>query len=246
MTDYRIWPATNGPNTSGSDGQPINLGTEFYVTSTAWATRIRWYRGTTSVNPDNLRLYRVDSASSGTLLREVVSPSASGTGWQESVISPLSLTLNQRYKVVAHFPDHYTATPGYWTTGGPGQGGLTNGLLVAPDTSQAIGGGQGTFEYNASPVFPTGSFNGGSYWVDVVVTDVDPSEVRVILAQAVEIDTAQPLTVVKRRVLEQAVEIDTALPIVARTVQPVPGVHSASSAVGNLSVASTVSGLEAT
>lgn len=173
MTDYRVWPATNGPDTSGSDGTPINLGLEFYVTSPAWCTHARVYRGTADVEPDNLRLYLMESASAGTVLAETLNPVFDGVGWQEIAFDPpVALTPLQAYKVVSHNPDHYTATGGYWAPGGPGEGGIVNGILVAPDTNQTAA--QATFGYGP-PGFPTGTFGGGNYWVDVVVTDVDPT-----------------------------------------------------------------------
>lgn len=173
MTDYRVWPATDGPNTSGSDGTPINLGLEFYVTAQAWCTHARVYRGTADVEPDNLRLYLMESAAAGTMLAETSNPVFGGVGWQEIAFDPpVELTPLQAYKVVSHNPDHYTATGGYWAPGGPGEGGRTNGILVAPDTNQTAA--QATFGYGA-PGFPTGTFGGGNYWVDVVVTDVDPT-----------------------------------------------------------------------
>jgi len=173
VTDYRVWPATNGPDTSGSDGTPINLGLEFYVTAQAWCTHARVYRGTADVEPDNLRLYLMESAAAGTVLAEATNPVFSGVGWQEIAFDPpVELTPLQAYKVASHNPDHYTATGGYWAPGGPGEGGRINGILVAPDTNQTAA--QATFGYGA-PGFPTGTFGGGNYWVDVVVTDVDPS-----------------------------------------------------------------------
>lgn len=174
MADYSIWPTTDGPLSSFDDGIALNVGTELYVSTTGWVTHLRWWRGTASVNPDSLRLYRVDSSSSGTVLAEVVSPSASGIGWQLTAITPVQLTAGVRYKAAMHAPNHYVATGGYWN-GGPGTGGITNGILTAPDTANADGGGQGTFK-TGSTAFPDGSFNGGNYWVDVVVTDVDPGE----------------------------------------------------------------------
>lgn len=175
MTDYRVWPATNGPDTSGSDGTPINLGMEWYVTTAAWSTHARWYRGTANVQPDNVRLYRIDAPGVYTVVAEIASPTWSGTGWQEPAWpTPVPLTALQAYEVVVHYPDHYTATGGYWTASGPGAGGITNGVLVAPDTVQASTGSQGAYGYGA-PAFPTGTFNGGNYWVDVVVTDTDPA-----------------------------------------------------------------------
>lgn len=174
MTTYSIWPATNGPDTSNSDGQAINLGIEFYVTDPAWVTHLRFYRGSALVQPDNLRLYEVDSAAAGTMVAEVTAPTFSGTGWQEYEIDPVELTPDQRYRVVAHMPDDYTATGGYWASGGPGDGGRTNGILVAPDDDAATGNDQGSFLYSPTPAFPTESFNGGNYWVDIIATDEDP------------------------------------------------------------------------
>lgn len=215
MTVYSIWPATNGPDTSGDDGSSINVGTEFSVSGQAWVTGLRFYRGTTSVNPDSLRLYRVDSSSTGTLLGEITSPTPTGTGWQEfDLPSPVELTPAQAYKVVAHMPTHYTATGGYWS-GGPGAGGLVNGILTAPDTSTAVGGGQGTFKYGVA-AFPDGSFGGGNYWVDVLVTDVDPAGgITVVVGQAVETTSAGAVVPARAVLLGQAVETDTGRPVAA-------------------------------
>ncbi|SES21141.1 DUF4082 domain-containing protein [Lentzea albida] len=174
MADYSIWPASDGPLVSFDDGIPLNVGTEFLVSTTAWVTHLRWWRGTIDVSPDNLRLYRVDSSSTGTVLAEVIAPAASGTGWQVSAITPVQIAAGIRYKTVVHVPGHYTATGGYWN-GGPGAGGVVNGILTAPNTANANGGGQGTFK-TGPPAFPDGSFNGGNYWADVVVTDVDPND----------------------------------------------------------------------
>jgi len=305
VTDYSIWPATDGPLASFDDGVALNVGTEFFVSTTAWVTHLRWWRGTTNVNADNLRLYRVDSASSGTVLAEVLSPVASGTGWQSSSITPVELTAGVRYKVVAHMPTHYVATGGYWTTGGPGELGIVNGILTAPDTSAADGGGQGTFRTGAV-AFPDGSFGGGNYWVDVLVTDVDPSGGIVVvldlavetdtahagapahavplalaaevdsgqqlviaktvpLAQAVESDTGLAATLAKVVTLGQAVEVDTAfaggyyrsvslglavetdsaLPITVGGALLVPGTHTTSASVAQLTAGSSVARLEA-
>jgi hypothetical protein len=175
VTDHRIWPATNGPDVSFNDGVGINLGTEFYVASTGWVIGARFYRGTASVSPDDLRLYRVDSPGAGTELAVIASPSYSGTGWIEvDFATPVQLAALQAYKIVGHFPDHYTATGGYWATGGPGQGGITDAYLTAPDTTQAAGGAQATFATGTAGTYPTGTFNGGNYWVDIVITDIDP------------------------------------------------------------------------
>lgn len=177
MTVQRIWPAINGPNTSGSDGQAINLATEFEVTVPAWVTSLWFYRGTIDVQPDNLRLYRVDSATTGTVLAELSAPVLGATlGWREfPLVTPVPLTVGQAYRVAGHFPSNYTATGGYWTGAGPGGSGITNGFLVAPDDATATASDQGSFNYDAVPRMPDNSFGGGNYWMDVSVTDVDPT-----------------------------------------------------------------------
>ncbi|MFJ5984311.1 DUF4082 domain-containing protein [Lentzea sp. NPDC092896] len=172
MTNYSIWPATDGPFSSSAD-DPVNLGIQFSVDSQAWIVGLRYFRGATDVNPDELRLWRADSPSVGTSLAAVTPPAAGTLGWQTVLLAePVELTPSQIYKTVGHFPDHYVASAGYWTSG-DGAAGITNGILTAQNNDGSLGG-QGTFKYGAS-AYPDGTFNGGNYWVDVVVTDVDPS-----------------------------------------------------------------------
>lgn len=208
MTDYRIWPATNGPGADNADNA-INLGTQFSVSAQGWVIAIRYYRSTANINPDDLRLWQVDSAVVGTSLASVVPPAAGSTGWQEvALATPIELTPAQVYKVVAHMPTHFVVTPNYWTIGA-GSAGITNGILTA-QSHAASTGGQGTFTYNASPVFPTSTFNGGNYWVDVVVTDVDPAgPIIVDVGQALELDTAHDVTAAHVVELGQALELNT-------------------------------------
>lgn len=173
MATYRIWPATNGPDEAVSDNA-VNLGTQFTVSQPAWVTALRYYRGTTAVNPDELRLWRIESSSSATSLTTITPPAASTLGWQDVPLeTPVRLTAGQDYKTAGHFPSDYVATGGYWASG-PGANGITNGILTAPGTVASLYG-QGTFRYGVGGLYPTGSFNGGNYWLDVVVVDVDPN-----------------------------------------------------------------------
>jgi hypothetical protein len=209
VTDYSIWPATNGPLADNAD-VAINLGTQFSVSSQAWVTAVRYFRGTVNVNPDDLRLWRVDSASTGTSLANVVPPAAVATGWQSvALLTPIELIPGQVYKVAAHMPTHYVATPNYWTVGGGGAG-ITNGVLIA-QSSAASTGGQGTFRVGAAGLFPNSTFNGGNYWIDVVVTDVNPggSTVVVNVTQAVENGSAHTIAPVHVVAVGQAREADS-------------------------------------
>lgn len=207
MTTYSIWPATDGPFTSSAD-DPVNLGHQFSVSAQAWVIGLRYFRGATNVNPDELRLWRADSSAAGTSLSFVVPPAASTLGWQNVLLAtPVELTPAQIYKTVGHFPDHYVATSAYWTTG-DGASGIVNGILTAQSNAAALGG-QGTFRYGAAGQYPDGTFNGGGYWVDVVVTDVDPSG-AVDVGQALELNSAQVITPVHVVDVGQALELDSA------------------------------------
>lgn len=175
MTIQRIWPVALGPNADNADAA-VNLGVQFTVSVQAWVTALRYYRGTANVNPDDLRLWQVNAPGAGTSLASVIPPAAGSLGWQEVTLSlPVELTPGQVYKTAAHMPTHYCATPNYWTTG-PGGTGITNGFLTAQSSAGSLGG-QATFRYGVIGLFPDSTFNGGNYWIDVVVTDVNPSGV---------------------------------------------------------------------
>lgn len=175
MTDYRIWPATNGPSTDAADNSAYSMGAEFYVTDTAWIKAIHYYRGTTSVTPVVTGgIFTV--IGSGLVSGTTVTFSNPGvsTGWLTGTLAtPVELTPGNHYKAVVEYPNNYTATGNYWSVGA-GVGGLTNGLLVAPDAGQATGGGQDTFKSSATLDYPDQTFNGGNYWVDLTVTDTEP------------------------------------------------------------------------
>lgn len=180
MADYSIFTGVSGPASDGGDpGADVNLGHIFQVSTTCWVKAIRFWRGATSIN--GTQKGRVFTVSSQTVLTgtQVDFPALSGTGWQTAnLATPVQLAVNTSYKVVVHFTDNYSATGGYWSTGA-GVGGRTDGSLTAPDaggTPLGIGGiKQGSFGYTTDPdAYPDSYFGGGNYWVDLVVTDVDP------------------------------------------------------------------------
>lgn len=176
MPDYSTpWPGGNGPSSFASD-VAISLGLQFKVTSQAWLKGFRFWRGTTDITGSIVgRLYQVDGAASGHAVSDTdVSFSLSGTGWQVALLStPKALTINQDYKATVFFPSNYSATGGYFT-GGDGSAGFTNGPLTIPNAASSTDG-QDTFVTGASIAYPTSTFNGGNFWVDVIVTDTEPS-----------------------------------------------------------------------
>lgn len=180
MADRSIFTGISGPSTDAGDpASPIIVGHIFQVSQTCWVKSIRWWRGATSIG--GVQKGRIFAVGTETVVpgTAIDFPAPSGTGWQVAILAaPVQLTANTSYKVAVHFTDNYTATGGYWASGA-GVGGLVDGPLTAPDAGGVpLGLGlipQGSFAVTSNPdLFPAGYFNGGNYWVDVILTDVDP------------------------------------------------------------------------
>jgi hypothetical protein len=187
VTDYSIYQVQTGPGSASVDSA-VTLGTEFYVTSTAYAKALRFWRADTTIT--GAIVGQVYDVSSGTAVSGTsVTFTVSGTGWLTATMTaPVSLTVNARYRAAVFFPSNYSATGGYWSTGAGGSG-ITNGPLSAPSS----GGGptqsstQGSFTYGGAIAFPSGTFGSGGYWVDVIVTDSISSVVgrQLVVPQAI-------------------------------------------------------------
>ncbi|MFC6080941.1 DUF4082 domain-containing protein [Sphaerisporangium aureirubrum] len=174
MTDYKLWPATNGPNTASAD-DAATVGTEFKTaTAGRYVKGIRYYRGTTAVVATTAAVWAHDSATlvSGS---SITFDAPTGTGWQEKLLTAPypELTPDTRYVVGAHFADNYTATPSYWTSGA-GASGIGDADLSAPNPGGSAGG-QGKYAYGETLSRPTENGNGTAFWVDVILSDSDGS-----------------------------------------------------------------------
>lgn len=177
MTTYRLFEGIDGPGSQiGDTGVNLTLGVEFYVTSSGCTlTEIRfWASGTVTGSDHACRLYRVDNALGGTLLsgssKAFASPLVSG--WNTVTLdTPAALTANQRYRAAVHFTtdNGYTASAHYWDSGS-GSAGITSGPLAAPNSTDATGNQQGSFNA-AGDAYPGSTFNAGNYWVDVTIDD---------------------------------------------------------------------------
>lgn len=174
MATLRLFPATSGPATSAADADNYTLGVEFYVTESANATAVFFWRpGTSPAITFSVAIYRVDSATSGTLLGSVtgVSAAANANGWHRvNLSSPVALVANQRYRAAVHSTtdNFYSTTSQYFNTG-PGGSGVTNGSLVAVSGPDATNGAQGSFFAGSTLAFPRTGFNYTNYWIDVEV-----------------------------------------------------------------------------
>jgi beta-glucanase (GH16 family) len=169
---YRMYASASPPTVAAADSSAVNVAVEFYVTSAATLTRILWWQPTTNASTVTrvAALYRVsDQAQVAT----IPATAPVGTGWQTMTFSsPVTLTANTRYRaVVFHSGGQYPNTASYYASGAD----EVNGPLVIPKSANATANQQGSFIYGTGLTYPTGTFNSGTYWVDVTVATTGAS-----------------------------------------------------------------------
>ena len=149
-----IWPdvAPSGA-TDASDTSSVELGVQFQATQNGTISGIRFYK-----EPDNTGTHTGTLwTASGTQLATGTFTNESTQGWEElDFSSPVSVTAGTTYVASYH------TTAGHFADT---SGGLSSAVTNGPLTALANGG---VFAYGSSTTFPSGTFNGSNYWVDVV------------------------------------------------------------------------------
>ncbi|SES25127.1 Ig-like domain-containing protein [Actinokineospora terrae] len=152
---------TQTPSTvDGGDAAAIEVGTKFTTSVNATVTGVRFYKAATNTGTHTGSLW----TSAGQQLATGTFSGESASGWQTLTFSsPQQIRAGQTYVVSYTAPNgHYSVDPGFFNTKGAG---------IVPLTAPATGntpGGNGLFRYGSG--FPNSSYNGGNYWVDVVIT----------------------------------------------------------------------------
>lgn len=171
----------NGP-VAVNAGVQASRGVEFYVTSTAWLLGLRIYvGGTTGTGALSGRVYLVGAGgASGAPVAstDITFPAFTTAGWQTAIYgTPISLTVNTRYRAAVFSRTYESETGAYFTTG-PGSAGINAGPLVIPNRANSTGTRQGSYNVSGALAFPGDDPGGTNYWVDVTVTNVDPAAQR--------------------------------------------------------------------
>ena len=151
-----IWPDT--PPASASDSEDtgqVNVGLQFQPSSNGTISGVRFYK-----EPDNTGTHTGYLwSATGTKLASGTFSNESTEGWEQlNFSSPVNVTAGTTY--VASYSTsagNYAVTPSGLSSAVTG-GGLT-----------ALAGG-GVYAYGAAGTFPTSSYHGSNYWVDVVYT----------------------------------------------------------------------------
>ena len=125
-------------------------------------TGIRFYKGTGNTGTHTGTLW----SSTGTKLASATFTNETATGWQQvTFATPVAITAGTVY-VASYFAPvgHYAGDSNAFTTAG-----VDNPPLHALQDG-AIGGagGNGVYAYNGTSTFPSNTYQGTNYWVDVV------------------------------------------------------------------------------
>jgi hypothetical protein len=147
---------------AAADTAAVELGLRFAVSAPAEAVGVRFHRGPGNDGPHVGRIWRSD----GTLVGEVDFDDTDDTlGWRTAMLArPVPLDVGTTYVVSYLAPvGRYSIDLRYF-----GSEPVVNGILIGrPD-----GGGSrnGVFAYGGG--FPTGTYLGSNYWIDVIVRSV--------------------------------------------------------------------------
>lgn len=158
-----IWSDTTTPAvTSSSDGQSIELGMQFKTDVSGWVTGVRFYKGPYNTGTHTGTLW----SSTGQQLATVTFTNETAGGWQQANFAiPVAVTANQPYVISYHAPaGGYAFDSGYFNSAGADRSPLHATAAV-----------NGLYSYATSTTFPTNTFNGTNYWVDVVFTNQAPT-----------------------------------------------------------------------
>jgi len=157
-----LWGSGVTPTiTAYPDAAPVELGVKFQADVDGWITRLRFYKGAPNMGTHIGRLW----TSGGTLLASVTYNGETTAGWQEaSLATPVAIKANTTYVVSYHTNmGFYALDSGYFASTG-----VSNPPLRA--LASGVVGGNGVFQYGAGD-FPSDTYNGANYWVDVVFID---------------------------------------------------------------------------
>jgi Domain of unknown function (DUF4082)/Fibronectin type III domain/Bacterial Ig domain len=163
-----IWGSGVTPATvdSGDTGS-VELGVQFTSSTAGTVNGIRYYKaaGNTGTHVGSLW------TASGQLLASATFSSETGSGWQQvNFSSPVAISANTTYVAGYFAPGGHYSADGYYFFSPPPTGGhaLDAPPLHALGASATVG--NGVFAYANSSTFPTQSFQGTNYYVDVSFT----------------------------------------------------------------------------
>jgi WD40 repeat protein len=156
-----IWADTMPTNSSNSDTSAVELGVKFRSDINGFITGIRFYKGSGNTGTHVGTLW----SSTGAQLAQATFSGETASGWQQvTFATPVAVTANTTYVASYHTNvGRYAADNDFFAANG-----VDNAPLRA--LSNTAGGGNGVYQYSATPAFPNSTFRSTNYWVDVLFT----------------------------------------------------------------------------
>ena len=162
-----IWPPSVTPEVpSAPDPEAVELGVKFNADVDGFVTGVRFYKGSQNTGTHTGNLW----SASGQRLATATFSNETATGWQEVAFdAPVQVTANTTYVASYHTTSGgYAASVDDFVTAG-----VDNPPLHALATDAS--GGNGVYAYSSASTFPSSSWRGTNYWVDVAfVTSTGP------------------------------------------------------------------------
>ena len=164
-TSVTLFDTTTPVNPLVGSAGAVSLGVQFQSSQAGTITGVRFYKlsGDTGTHIGYLW------TASGTLLASATFTGETSTGWQQvSFAAPVTIGANTTYVASYYAPaGGYPANFNYFNSA------VTHGPLTAL-ASASVPHGNGVYVYGGPGSFPTATYNGGNYWVDVVYQFSNP------------------------------------------------------------------------
>ena len=155
-----IWDPSNAPVTVDSgDAAGVELGVKFRADFDGNVIGVRFYKSNSNVGTHIGNLW----SATGTRLASATFSNESASGWQQVIFSaPVPVTAGTTYVASYFAPNgHYAFDQTVFNNSG-----VDNAPLHALQSGMA--GGDGVYAYGSASAFPSSSWNGSNYWVDLV------------------------------------------------------------------------------
>jgi hypothetical protein len=157
-----IWSSTAAPvNVANNDPSAVEVGLKFQSDVSGYVTGVRFYKSSSNTGTHIGNLW----SSTGALLATGTFTGETASGWQQlNFTAQAPIAANAVYVVSYHTnTGFYSADLNYFAAAS-----FNNPPLHA--LSSPASGGNGVYLYTAASAFPTQTYSGANYWVDVVFT----------------------------------------------------------------------------
>jgi hypothetical protein len=162
---FSIWSNSTTPGTpSSGDASAVELGVNFRSDIPGYVTAVRFYKGTANTGTHVGHLWTAQ----GNNLATVTFTNETASGWQQANFpAPVLIAANTTYVISYYAPNgNYADDEPYFTS-------AVNSPPLHALSDQGYGG-NGLYLYGVGGGFPTGTFNSGNYWVDLVFAPSTP------------------------------------------------------------------------